>query len=317
MDNKQKYTEDIIQIDDNLQIKEDTMLSSETRQASAWTQINDYAQWFLGATGEEISKIDSTTYYSYIDGRECLKNESGHFGFAGNIWESKCISIYCEPHLLLFGIYGLKHENQKYSVEQIKEYLGYEVSWGVEFGQDFFQYSFEDIIVRFYTDKEKKTLLENSFILLNDASYENRAILKSTEKPIVLLDSILEKSVWHIINERYAELGKKMSEIDEFKCFRFNSETYYYENIRTGRIYGFGEDDTCDAIVFPAMELFPNYVAPLTLDDLKDYLEVDLMWESYDNDYVFIFDKFLLFLPSDDNRNVDVNSSIVMKMRWW
>jgi len=315
-DNNQGSINDIPEIEDEI------VLPIEMRGTPEWSEVNDYIQWFIGATGKEIAQMDSITYYLKLDGQEHLRSTglNCYFEFErnNNIWDSRCTSIYVEPHRLLFGIYGLQYENKEYSVDQIKDYLGDEITWGVVSGQDFFQYSFDDIRVRFFADKENGVLLHGSFVLIVNALEDKVELFSGFEETTALSDSILGRAEWNVIRERRAELGKAMDEIDALDYFQLNPYTYYYIDTKTGREYGFGSNGMCSAIVFPAKELFPDAAANLTIKELMDRLKVDLVWSNYDGGfYSFAFNDFMFYLDTDEKQNVLLDSDVEMKSSWW
>ena len=301
-------------------IEEGVILSLKLRQSSEWKEINDYAQLFLDSTGKEIAQIDSVIYYLTTDDIEYIRSPGMNcyfeFETMDKIWESKCTSIYVEPNRLLFGIYGLYDENSNYSVDQIMEYWGKDVTWGTNSGYDYFQYTFNDILVRLYVDMKKEELLPDGYALIEKTTNKNGKLFTGIKETYIIPDSILEKSDWYVINKYKNELGKTMEEIDDVENFKEDYEQYNYATIRTGINYSFGIDGKCDIIVFPAQEFFPEANNNISIKELRELLNVDLVWGSYDGGvYHFIFNNFMFYLDTDENRNVLLESNIIMKSR--
>ena len=155
--------------------EEEITFSQEDRETPEWQRINNNAELFLGKTGSEIAQIAEIMYVLFLDEREYLGNSDATVFYKfedldSSVWGQKCTAIYIEPRRILFGIYGLHYEGKEYSVEQITEYLGSDISWGIKSGHDYFQYAFEDITVRFFVDRDRGVLLEDSLALIETSS---------------------------------------------------------------------------------------------------------------------------------------------------
>ena len=60
-------------------------------------------------------------------------------------------------------------------------------------------------------------------------------------------------------------------------------------------------------------EIFPDAVDNISIKQLQDYLQVDLEWSNYENDFFFRFDDFWFWMPTDDERNVLLNERILFR----
>jgi hypothetical protein len=84
-------------------------------------------------------------------------------------------------------------EDNQYYVNSIIEHFGLDVSWGIESGNNYFQYTFEDILVRFYADSERRALLQGSYVLIENTG--GRAYTINFNDFMFFLPSDIERNV--------------------------------------------------------------------------------------------------------------------------
>ena len=314
----QKDSGGLPNIKDGASVGTEIILPSSYRDAHEWRHINNIMNWYLGYTGNEIMQDLEIRYHLYLNGDEYLGSSELTYYFefentAGSILERKCDAVYVDHRRLLFELRKLNNESDELFSENVMGFLGADVNWGVESGHEYFQYSFEDIIVRFYVDENSGALLENSYALIAKPSARRGKLVTGVDIPIIPYVT-LERPEWNVINKYKREIGKTMEEIGYPNDFQYDDEWNNYRNIKTGINYSFGGyDERCRIVVFPVREFLPFLTDEISIEELQNHLNVDLIWFNYSDSFLLVFEDLRLWLPADMELNVLLKGLAILK----
>lgn len=280
-----------------------------------WNNIKTYSS-NIGKTFYNVAIENGIRYDWYGDNRQSAYSiENVYCYFPQLIWDNSVCSAAA-----IEGDYIISDDVKSFKSKDIEAYFGTGYSYHAALNnkKGYYEYELDNFKALVFETPEEGIALSEMYVLIeskNETVGLSEIISNANDVPVVLEPERRDPDKWGGIDAYINKLGKDKSEVlsDEIS-WNYEEDSNYYRDPNSNYGYSFDKFGKCNDICIPIKLLINAQNSEnLTMKDIAVYFNIPFAWFTYEGaDYKFSFKDIIVFIPSDDDGQVDDNAMITI-----